>query len=97
MHSLVEAEARYGTRKQALEAYHQPQQEYSPSQGEPVREVIFLPDATHRSLFTDESDHEAQQDNGDPQRHGGARHLTIREVELAHVKGGADAYHTWES
>ena len=100
-HSLVEAEARYGTKKQAVlqaQAAQQQQQQHCPSQDELVREeVLFSPDATHTSFLTDESDHEAQWNHGHaPRRTGWARKPTIQEVELAHVKSGANAYHTWE-
>src|ERR1700761_4152228 len=85
MHSLAEAEARYGIKKQFA------QQENS-SQGELVRdEVIFSPDATHGNFLMDESDHEAQW------RQVNARQPKIQEAELAHIKNGADMYHPWKS
>jgi hypothetical protein len=97
MHSLVEAEARYGTKKGAVQAYRQQQQEHLPSQGELVPEVVFLTDATDTSFFADESDHEARWNDGHPPRRGDARQLAIQKVELAHIKNGADTYHTWAS
>jgi hypothetical protein len=77
----------------------QRQQEHHPRQDELVREeVLFSPDATNTSFLTDESDHEAQWNNRHPPRRqgGGRREPTIQEVQLAHVKNGADMYHTWK-
>ena len=83
MHSLIEAEARYGTKKGRCKRTISSNTRTSP---EPervrARGHIHLTDPTNTSFFADESDHEARWNDGHPWPHrGDAQHLAIQKVE----------------